>query len=480
MKKRFLIITIILVFTMLLCSCKTSSTNGGNSNNNGNNGQEASNATQFTMDDVVASSTVNFYLPHQVNNVECVDSFTDGQYNYYYFYLGYLENFPLVFSSKIYHKASGGTQTYSETISAEKQKSIETAVSNSITVTDTTKWELGFEVDFSDFLETQRLQLNGSYGEEHATSTATETTHTVAESWLDSSSKTVELTLEKEDPVGYYRYVHYAKKCFVYVVVVYDIERENFVGYDYISYTEKSEKNTVKMFEYSKDENFNSDNTESLKFNESIINTIDLNIPLRDISETIQSVSPIIIPVIKQLCGDYYPMISEEGGYNPNTTGNEKDGHTDHDQHEIGHLVVYGCTKKGNKFNIKEPAHFKIEYIFDENPEKLPNIYNNELYVSNDETAEIKGFRAKGHKVGHGAYQIIITSKSGATVYIDDEYDFMKDKDVGFVQDILKDYTNCNDIGKIEITIVYQLNYFHSPFDQHHTNWRCDYTFYFE
>ena len=74
---------------MLLCSCKTSSTNGGNSNNNGNNGQEASNATQFTMDDVVASSTVNFYLPHKVNNVECVDSFTDGQYNYYYFYLGY-------------------------------------------------------------------------------------------------------------------------------------------------------------------------------------------------------------------------------------------------------------------------------------------------------------------------------------------------------------------------------------------------------
>ena len=431
---------------------------------------------------VTLHDPTQFYIPHQVNKVECVDSFTDGAYNYYYFYLGYLENFPLLYSTTIKH--TGIEQTYQRTLSAESESSIGQAVSNSVTVTNSSYWEneLGWEVDTkigNDLASVSiKRSYKGSWGEEHSQSTATETTHSVANTWAESSADQFVLPLTSTDPLGEYRYVHYTKKCFVYVVAVYSLSSKEFVGYDYLTFADESIKNSVVMIEYSTDGIFSSDNDSNLKFDPALINNIDVSIELENRSPSIgtDKATPIDVAVQKHLC-------ELDKNYDLETNGVGRDGETDHSEFELGHLTIYGCEKRGeNIYIIKEPENFAIEYIFEEDTKELPNKYNHELRVSDDGATLVKGTSIQGKKIGQGAYQIKITRKSGAS---DDPivvHNFMEGKYATAIERMLKagNIANPETIAKIEITIVYELYYYHSWFDQHHTNWRSDYVFYFQ
>lgn len=417
-----------------------------------------------------------FYIAHQVNNVECIDEFTDGVCNYYYYYLGYLENFPLVFSSIAHHTGQPGTTpNYSMTVSSESQESIEDSISKSVTVTNSSSWEnevsVGIEIGSDNF--TFSPSFSTSWGEEHSQSSTTENTHSVAKSWGNSTSHTFQLSLKQDDPAGYYRYVHYAKKCFVYAIVAYDLNTKQFY-IDYVSFAEESVKESIVVLEYSVDGVFSSDKSPDLIFDKSLLEKIDLNKTLPSVAPDIAN--PIDIPVNKHLC-------ELDKNYDLNTNGVERDGETDHSEFELGHLTIYGCENKGeNTYIIKNPEKFAIEYIFEEDPKELPNKYYNELRVSDDGATSAKGTYIQGRKIGYGAYQIKITRKDGTS---DDPivvYNFMENKFDTAVECMLKGgYTiNSETIAKIEITIVYELYYYHSWFDQHHTNWRSDYVFYFQ
>lgn len=474
MKKLRFILSLLLA-ALCLNSCTLLNIPPNTPPSTGSNGS----SVMFTRDgiDVVKNDPTLFYIPHQVNEVECVDSFTDGIYNYYCYYLGFLENFPLMYSSTIKHTGNG-EQTYERTLITETQESIENSVSNSVSITNADYWEnergleVGIEVKGGKALASIKQTFKGTWGEEHSQSTATETIHSVASTLAESSADAFQLHLTASDPIGEYRYVHYTKKAFVYAVVAYNKSSEQF-SYDRVTFASDSVKDSVVMVEYSADGNFNSDNEETLIFDPSLIDSIDVHAPLENRAPSVdEPILPINIPVNRHLCRN-------DSNYNMNTSGNENDGHTDHDQYEIGHLTIYGCTAAGNVFNVEDSKSFAIDYVFEQRTDDLPNEYNNELRISDDDSSNVLGTEIKD-QIHHGAYQIRILDDSGRLIYQNVQCDFMRNKDIGSVVSLVPGSIDCKEIGSIEITIVYELYYYYSWFDHHHTNWRCDYIFYFE
>lgn len=427
---------------------------------------------------VAQNNPSKFYIPHQADEVKCVDSFTDGAYNYYYYYLGYLENFPLVYSSTAEHTGQPGTSpNYSMTVGSESQESIEDSVSKSVTETTSKNWQN--EVTIEAGVNFDWFSLGGSvgtsWGEEHSTSTSTETTHSVAKSWAESTSHTFQLSLKQDDPAGFYRYVHYARKCDVYVLAVYDHAAKKF-SYDYVTLANKSIKDSVVLVEYSPTGNFESDNASNLTFDRAILLDIDLNekLPNRGVSS-----NAIKIDVNRHLC-------KQDAGFSLDTDGDSA-GKAAHDGFEIGHLTVYGCTQNSNNknaFTITDPSSFAIEYVFEQDVSNLPHPQDNEFFVYNDDYRSVEGTEIKGSNLGKGAYQVRIVRKNGQSDTPIIVRDFMKNKTKGSVQDVLKNVPSPETVAKVEITIVYELreylgwNLFNIG-SFRWTNWRSDYTFYF-
>ena len=167
-------------------------------------------------------------------------------------------------------------------------------------------------------------------------------------------------------------------------------------------------------------------------------------------------------------------------GYDTTTNGHAGDGEKDHGLFELGHLRLYGCEKKSeNIYTIKSTKDFAIEYILEQDPKDLPNKPNNELRVDYDEDTSVDNTSIQGKEIGRGAYEIKIIRKNGTTDEPIVATDFLTNKGEGAVISMLKNVENPSEIQKIEITIVYQLYFYASWFDHHHTNWRSDYTFYF-
>ena len=486
MKRNIKLLSLILVIATMLTAFSSCASLFGGADEEGEGkiptlDSKDSNVMFMRNDVAVAqNSSTQFYIPHQAAEVKCIDSFTDGQYNYYCYYLGYLENFPLRYSTSINHE---GTikQTYERTLSAESQNSIEDSVSNSVTFTNTHKWEskIGVELGFSDLLQTVSFKIGASHTQagEDSTSTSKQTTHSVAQSWSESSSNNFQLTLEKDDPKGEYRYVHYTKQCDVYVVVVYDLNKKDFVDYEYLTYADESIKNSVVMVEYSPDGNFNSNNESKLTFDYSLIDSIDTGIALENRApkqEVSANIVPIDIPVVKHQCK------KRAENYDPNTTGDSGHGKI-HNGWEMGHLQISGCSRgtQENYFNIKAPKLFSIKYVFEKNPHEL----GSDAYVSDDSTGAVVGMNLNGKQVEMGAYQAIIYRKDGSGDPAIIKTNFMDGKKVGDEELILGNIENPETILKINIIIVYEIT---DPggasiFDggTAYTNWRSDYTFYF-
>ena len=451
--------------------------NNNSNNNDGTTGQVIPGASNF---EVINTNDNKFYKAHK-ENVTLEDKFTDGKNNYYYYYLGYLENFPLVFSTTKEYNSASGSISFSESVSAETQESIETAVSNSITETSSTStsFEKGgsLKIGKEGWYVTGEVNFNVTDNWEKSQSSTTDVTHSVAESWAESTTKTITQNFDSSAPSGYYRYVQYTKKCDIYALVVYNKTARTF-SWTYLSYAEKDAKNIIETIEYSPNGIFASDRVSKLEFDTSLIDKINVNETLTNKSPTTEAPTvPISIDVNKHLC-------ATDKSYSLNTDGIEKDGVNDHSLFEMGHLVIYGCKETSNNvFKISEADKFNLEYIFDEDPDKLPNSRNNELYISNDSTKSVEGTDIQGEAIGYGAYSIKIIRKDGSTMKSTVVRNFMQNKDKGSVVNMLASLVNKNelsDVAKIEITIVYELYFYASIFDHHHTNWRSDYTLIFE
>ncbi|MBQ7365340.1 MAG: hypothetical protein IJW46_07060 [Clostridia bacterium] len=434
-----------------------------------------------------------FYIAHPSKSIEIKQAFTDNEYQYYYFYLGYLENFPLVYSPSQYIIPNGSTVTFSKSMYAESIESIEDAVSNSVSVSETSSssWtkelgvKLGFEGVSISKLPTFDLEVEAKTGvtdvwEDSKTTTHT-LTHTVAESWATGVTETVSQTFDSTSPTGHYRYVRYAKRCDVYALAVYNIDAEAF-GWTYITYANTDVTNMGETIEFSTSNTFASDRTTKLEFDDqkylSEINTAQ-TLPFRSTAPEEMVSTPICYPMTSQLC-------AENQDYNLNKPYNDdyiKNGEYDHGSYTIGSFVLYGCYQnKNGTITVLDPNKFKIEFIFNEDPAHLPNEKNNELYVTSDTAKTVYGTDLQnGEELGKGAYYITIKLKDGSSLKPTVGLNFMDKKTKGSVITVLDGFAiSVEEIATIEITAVYELQYYSGWFDHHFTNWRFDQTITFQ
>ena len=454
--------------------------NNDSNNDTNNGGDSVVNPPEGVNIPIQDTSDTFFYKAHPVSTPTLKDEFTDGVYNYYYYYLGYLENVPLVFSTIKYYGGNSVNMSFSETISYETQASIEVAVESSITETSggSTSFEKGVELTIGNegWVVSGKGHINVTDNWTWEKSTTSSTTHRVAESWANGTSRTISQSFDSSSKIGYYRYVQYTKRCDVFALVMYDLDTGKFT-WNYLSYTENSMQHTIEMIEYSEDGTFDSDHESKLIFDQSVIDKINLNKNLTYKGPAIETPCyPITVSLNRHHC-------AHDTGYDTNTIGNSINATIDHSLFEMGHIVIYGCKQNGDIFTIAEPENFKIEYIFEQDPENLPATKSGDLRISDDSSSTVLNTNLGGNAIGKGAYEIVIKYKNGSTAKVVTTYDFMNGKSKDSVVDMLATSiyeVKLSNVAEIKITVVYELYFWASVFDHHHSDWRCDYTFNFE
>jgi len=433
-----------------------------------------------------------FYIAHPSDTIEIEYAFTDNEYRYYYFYLGYLENFPLVYSPSQYIIPNGTSITFSKSMHVESIDSIEEAVSDSVSVTEaqSTSWskELGVKFAFEGvkiFKAKADVEVEAKTGVtdtwENSETRSHTLTHTVAKSMANGITETVSQTFDANAPKGHYRYVRYAKRCDVYVLTVHD-PKTNDYGWTYVTFADDSVKNMGETIEFSTEGTFSSDRENQLRYDEDkCLSCIDpkQTLPYRSTGTPSETYAPISIPMTSVLC-------AENKDYDPNQTYNndyKNNGAYDHGSYTVGTFVLYGCWQnKDGSLKIVEPDKFKIEFVFDQDPTRLPNEKNNELYVTSDTAKNVFDTDIRnGDEIGKGAYYIVIKLKNGSSLAPITGLNFMDNKTKGSVITILDNFNlDTQEIASIRIVAVYELQYYAGWFDHHFTNWRFDRTVTFQ
>lgn len=496
--KKLSIIALFLILATLFSSCNITieEKKDAAENNSIHESGSSSNTDSDSDVEIVQSGSVDFYRPRPVDEVKLTSSFNDGRYNYYYYYLGDIENFPLVKSEVATH--TGNKFNYEQSLSSEKQQSIENSVARCVTTTVSRNWQNTVEIGVTfgnDKFFAVNAGFSTSWGVENSQSNSLETTHSVAESWANSTTNTFCFSLDKDDPHGCYRYVKYAKECKVFAVAIYDTQAEakperidNFT-FTYVTFVDETQSPYV-VTEYSQNESFDSDKESDiatkLKFDENVVLGLDPNALMPNV---------IDIPVEKTQCKKTDEI------YDTANKGNADHGRV-HNTWELGHLQIVGCDSKEGKntFSVSNPYAFSIKYVLEKDPSNpvdektIENMKENNVidavifpsfkdaFICNDSSIEVKGMKLFGEKVGRGAYQVCVYRKGG----IEDDpivkTDFLSEKKSGDEIVLLNNVENIETIEKIKITIVYEIeDPGYSFFDGTvWTNWRSDYTFTFQ
>lgn len=476
--KRLISIILLITFALSFVSC-----NDGDGNTDNNNGVEKEVINVSSQKIVELNKSKSAVDMAASENYKLYDSCKDDRYYYYFFFIGSVENVPLQDNYDTFKFTGNEFETKLSTIKTEG-KTVEHQVENIISTNRS--WQntisaeysqgssagAGVELDifkFSAGLERQvKLGFQGCWGESKTT-TASEMSKTVKE-YSETISREVTLKFDNTCKQGYYRYILMGVFD-VYAVVVYDTDSKQFN-----LATKASLYNQYYMLDYSEDSHFDDNSFDEIEVNESRIDLSKLGeskIPEKEIEEVAKSIT---VELNKHLC-------KLDSKYNPETNGKEKDGENDHSQFEMGHMVLYGCEQlPDGTYVVTDQNSFKLEYIFDVNTKKLPNTRNNELKVSDDEEKYVVNTDLQNKKIGYGAYCIRVKGKNGSTLCDPIVVTgFMKDKTVGSVENLLASrQIDPFSVGKLEITIVYELYFYANWFDHHHTNWRIDCELVFE
>lgn len=480
----------------------THSTSTNNNNNNGNNNENTAeaivNVNNGKTENNVKVGIEEFYITHPNTNVSSViESCTDGKYNYYLFYLGYIENYPLLIGEGYNHQTDGPGMSDEQTITKLTAENFMTSVETNTNVSASISSKLTVSAggNYAGFHANLKTETEWAVG----ITNGRKDTETLSNTYQEEKTSKSVYTFNENTKSGWYRYVKYTAACDFYVLVTYDIEankdkEKKEFEYTYITFSD--EDNIYTLFDYApvNYEDLASNKERKLEFDEKVLENIDVNKELEFKDLTIEDQPyPIDIPVNKHLCG-------HDTGYDKKTDGNDKSPDQASTNVEVGHLIINGCVedKNGKFYTIKNENEFEIQYFFDEDPYNLPNEIK-ELRVFEDTEKNVIGIALKdGERVGMGAYKIEFISKTGKTISEqivksnfmsgctkDSYYSLLTAKDLPEELDI-------SQIGEIKITIVYEIyawygmhyNSIDAMIDgtvkkDDYTDWRCEYTFKF-
>lgn len=460
MKKSILPILVLLLIFATACF----SACGNNSNGSG-----TGKVTSIT--DVQLLSAPQLRIATAKESPELKYSFRDDDYYYYLFDLGKINNVPLEgFSNLVQFENHGQTVTHSFEVSVVDS----TTITN--TVTETTKHSVevketeGVKVAAKVGLSEQcKLSSEYSYSRSRGAGISSSYTKSYTSAATKSQSRTekTEIKFDANSESGYYGYV-LTGVVEVYAIVVYDVDKKIY-AVDYFS----DILNSWPGFYFFK----TSDEFVNYEY-ETIPFTVPTNLKkpeeYKDLNE--ETLFPIVCAVNKYNCND-------GNQYNKNEQEESADWRSRHDGFELVELAIYGCSKAGNIFSIKETGNFSIKLHVLQNTEDLPKVGTSLTRVNNDTESKVRNTNIN-QKIGYGAYWVRIT-------YADDSQEQyyatnqLQNADSNtYIELVGKEKLGGNKtIKSVEVVVVYELFAgapgFMGIWWKEYTNWRCEYTFNF-
>ena len=418
------------------------------------------------------------YKAHPAEETDrVVASFTDGDYNYFYYYLGSVEKCPIVYETAAYY--DGKTeQTLSYSITKASEEQIEKSISD--TVSESTshggKVSLGVKFEFGKLLKTTvsaGLEYNNNFTETNSTTS----TVSSAAGWTESHTSTTSYTIGKDCEQGYYRYTLFAT-CDVYVVIVYDLNADRGRDSVYWDHLVCARENTYHYgIDFSEDAAFSSDgNAEKLRFDERVLDTLDLDARL-DFGQGIDlRVNMLTFTMDRKNCND-------GNEYDVNEQEEDAGWRSCHDAFELGHLELYGCTSEGQQVKVVDPHNFRLYYRVDQDVYDLPREGAKKTKIESDSTTRVKGTHIIDEKIGMGAYEVRIAYTDGSgsePIHATDIfYGTVKNDYINLLPEGAVDPLKT--VDRIEVTVAYEV-YSGGPgfigiWWNEYTNWYCTYTF---
>ena len=227
------------------------------------------NTTIDVTDQMISSINMYEAMP-EAQLVQVGDTLTDKEYNYFYFKLGTVKNVPIHYDTAYNHNGIATTE-YAWTKTAVSENIYSEVISNSISSATIAESTLSFSNETS-------ASLNASYGgiganvgikasQNLSTSLGSTTKVSYEKTFNQSVNNTIKnsqsrvVTISKDAPVGYYRYVIFGDFD-IYVMLMCKISDQS-INYTYVSTLK--EDSLFDTFTYSKENDFSDSNTDELK-----------------------------------------------------------------------------------------------------------------------------------------------------------------------------------------------------------------------
>lgn len=235
----------------------------------GATGIDWSNSTINITNQTIPSINMYEAIPES-QLVQVGETITDKEYNYFYFKLGTIKNVPIYYDNAYNHNGTASTE-YAWSKSSVSENIYSEVSSNSISTATTAETSLSFSTEASASLTASyggasaNLGIKASQNLSTSLGTTSEISH--EESFTRSVNETIEnshsrvVTIDKDAPVGYYRYVIFGDVD-VYAALVCKISDQS-ITYTYVSTLK--EDSLFDTFKYSEKNDFSENNTDAMK-----------------------------------------------------------------------------------------------------------------------------------------------------------------------------------------------------------------------
>ncbi len=208
-----------------------------------------------------------------------VDSFTDGEYNYFLFKIGEVDKVPIYYENK---QRYSGIGEYSLSFSTEETNTNTIQTANSNCISKTVSIGSKTTANFQMLNQTAKLAMELSNSISSTSSTSKTITNTITNTIKQQKATTYKLS--SDCPVGYYRFTVYGT-CDIFAVVASSLEDRTY-DIEYVPFVKP--ESIEEGWYYSEDGGFENDRSltdsiEKLVFNENLLSGISLYEKLDDV-----------------------------------------------------------------------------------------------------------------------------------------------------------------------------------------------------
>ncbi|HRY78496.1 MAG TPA: hypothetical protein P5154_07030, partial [Candidatus Izemoplasmatales bacterium] len=262
------------------------------------------------MPDPLQLSEHRYKANQVISGYQLISSFSDGDFYYYYLYLGDVEYVPISWSPTYQYvgipiELSFSTSTIT-TNSIRQSESV--CASNSISVSNTLSAQFSISGGKKDVFEVG-LTLGWENTKERVSQYSTTETYESATEWSETNTSSSSFVIDQRFSQGYYRYTLFSQ-CDVFCVLIYDVEEDEY----YKEYIVNARENTYFYgLDFSTSPNFARSFQDSISLDDSLLE--DLDVP----TETLELPNDVIVFTDYQISLDPRSC-AKDNGYDTDDT----------------------------------------------------------------------------------------------------------------------------------------------------------------